>query len=575
MKNIVYIVVLVVLLPLVGCRHDSAPKFNSLDQLIDDNPDSAYIALLGLAEDARHYNEADRMRYGLLRLKCQNILDVPFDSRDTIETIVDYYDSHGTYNEALLATYLMGRSCMVSGNEPMAMTCFNKCVAMKKESEVDIDYHQLSKVHSQLAEIYDRQGIVNYELNELEHAEEYAYISGDTVLALTYNQLKTHVYYTMGRMDSVISITNNTRQKYLSMNMRDKAAEVLYLLIDVYLQRQQKEKAWQCMSICEKESGVVDSFGGIRQGREAFLYLKGCVFEAYGLTDDAERQYRQLLKYDRNTNLIEGAYKGLLSVYRTKGVADSIGKYATLYCNANDTLHAESVAAEVSRLKERYDYSQYKQKAEVMRLEAEKKEMEQMVMGILFLFVLLGIAYAVYMYRGRKQNEVNRLLDLYDQKLQIIEELNDDRDEMIRNHQAELEDIQKILHDKGISLTDENIDAFDQQDLLAKFKRYGDSVKDNIPPITDEDWQNLFMEMSKKDSKFMLLLRESGLSDKEMKIATMIRLRFKDYQIKRILNAYGSYLPNYKARINKKLFNEPSAKTLRRLLYTKILVAHR
>lgn len=44
-------------------------------------------------------------------------------------------------------------------------------------------------------------------------------------------------------------------------------------------------------------------------------------------------------------------------------------------------------------------------------------------------------------------------------------------------------------------------------------------------------------------------------------------MRFSDYQIKRIFDSYGTDLSNYKARINKKLFSQKGARTLRSLLY--------
>lgn len=103
--------------------------------------------------------------------------------------------------------------------------------------------------------------------------------------------------------------------------------------------------------------------------------------------------------------------------------------------------------------------------------------------------------------------------------------------------------------------------------LVAKFNALGESAPGATCHVTDEDWQNLFVEMSKHDSDFMLRQRKAGLSDMEGKVATLIRLHFEDYQIKRILDTYGSALPTYKARVNKKMFNHEGARTLRRWIY--------
>ena len=155
----------------------------------------------------------------------------------------------------------------------------------------------------------------------------------------------------------------------------------------------------------------------------------------------------------------------------------------------------------------------------------------------------------------------------YDRTLQIIEGLKEDKEEMLRKHQAELESITVQLKDKGLRLSEENPITTISEELLTKFQECADQVIGGTCSVTAEDWHRLLLEMAKIDSKFMLLLSASGLTDKEKRIAVLIRMRFSDYQIKRIFDSYGTDLSNYKARINKKLFSQKGARTLRSLLY--------
>ena len=91
-----------------------------------------------------------------------------------------------------------------------------------------------------------------------------------------------------------------------------------------------------------------------------------------GIIDSAEWQYRHLLEYDNDINNIEAGYKGLLSIYRNKNNVDSIGKYADLYCEVNDTVHARALSNEIARLKAMYDFTHYQMEAEELKIEMMK-----------------------------------------------------------------------------------------------------------------------------------------------------------------------------------------------------------
>ncbi len=568
MRRIFQIIVLAAFSLLGGCGQKTGMSLESLELSLEDNPDSVFSILQNLRSESENYDEKDKMHYGLLRLKCQNILDLPFDSIDTINTIVDYYANKESYNEALLSMYLKGLSYVVKENEPMAIECFNKCLALKANPNEKVDFIQLSKVHSQLDGIYRNQNIPQFEINELKAAEQCAYKGGDTLLALTYESLLSISVYKQGKMDSVINITQAVRNKYLRLGFKDKAAEVLYMSFIAYLEKKEYDNAKRCLNIYERESGIIDSLGNTMKGREIFYYMKGQLYEAYGQRDSAEYQYRKLLKYGEDINNLEGAYKGLLSIYRFKGNSDSIGKYADLYCEINDTVHARKVAYDISRLKAMYDYTEFKKKSEEMTMQAEATKARFIVTMLCVAILFIVFLSRVRAYRSRKQAEINRLLEDYDRTLQTIEDLNDDKEEMLLRHQNELKDIMNKLESKGISLTDDAPRSFVNDTLMGRLTAYADSVGTNVPPITDKEWQDVFTEMYNNDSEYMLLLREAKLTKKESMVAMLIRLRFKDFQIKRILALYGSSsLPTYKARVNKKLFDDTSAKTLRRLVY--------
>lgn len=389
-KTISFLVVAVLLI-VMRCNQKDDSQFASLQSSFESNPDSVYSVLQEMREEISRYEEEDRMRYGLLRLKCQNALGLPFDSKDATREIADYYATNGTYNEALQSTYLMGRWHDEADNKPMAIGYFSKCLSLKTPEDEDVDTTLLSKARSQLEEIY---------------------------------------------------------------------------------------------------------------------------------------------------------------------------------CEINDSVQARSLAEDISQIKAMYDYFESHQRTEEMVLQIETmRERSIVILSAILLAVLIGID-GIFIYRRKKHAEIDGLLEEYDRTLQMIEELNEDKEELLKRHEEDLEKIKGMLEEKGVPVSRDSGEGSVTKELLERFREYGDGIGTNQPQPTMEEWHSLMVEMANNDSQFMLLLSKSNLSENERKIAVLIRLYFKDYQIKRILDAYGSSLPNYKLRINKKLFGQSSAKTIRRMIYS-------
>lgn len=551
---------------LVGCSDNRNVSLNILEHFTDTNPDSVYSALIEMQPEVARLDKSEKMLHGLLRLKCQNALDLPFDSMDSIESIADFYDKNGPYSQNLLSHYLLGRAYFVSGDELMALNTFNQCLSIRQIGASKEDFIQLAKVHSQLAEIYRNQKLALQELQELENAKLYSLEGKDTLLATIFEGLKVSPYYKLSMKDSVLAIVERVQKVYKIYGMDDMAADIVHNAIPIYIERNELVSAKKYIDIFEHESGLFDFEGNIENDREIYYYIKGQYYQKLGIIDSAEWQYRHLLEHDNDINNIEAGYKGLLSIYRNKNNVDSIGKYADLYCEVNDTVHARALSNEIARLKAMYDFTHYQMEAEELKIEMMKARHRNIIICIFFIFFLLATSYLIYRERRKKKLEIDRLFSEYDRTLRIINELKGDKEKMMLVHKQELENITGVLKNKGINIS--NDDSFNlDEELINKFKCVAEKGNREMS-ISIEDWQSLLHSLTEVDSKFMLFLMKSNLSENEKRIAALIRLHFGDYEIKNIIDSYGSSLPNYKARINKKLFNQDGAKTLRRYIYS-------
>ena len=154
-------------------------------------------------------------------------------------------------------------------------------------------------------------------------------------------------------------IEKQARELYLKYGYKEKAAQAIYFSITILLDRQQYEKARQYLELYEKESGNFDENGDLIFGGH-YYYSKGRYLLAVGQTDSARFYFQKALTRGQK----EAGYKGLLSVYEKKNIADSIAKYAKLFASANDSSFLHVNQEKVHQITAMYNYSHHQQLAE-------------------------------------------------------------------------------------------------------------------------------------------------------------------------------------------------------------------
>lgn len=548
---------------LCGCERDDKEKLQILECFADVSPDSAYSQLVRMEQESRSFSERDRMRYRLLRLKCQNSLDIPFDTIPVASQVASYYERHGDDNARLLSRYLHGRAYHVQGDELMAMECYDRCLECVDTLSPGLDYIQLSKVYSQRASIFHDQLLAQEELESLRNAERCALQGGDSLLALIYFDHMVGPCSAMNDYEGEIAISKEASRRYRDMGMEQEAAQMCADAVYPYVMLGRYEEAGQCIRTVEEKSGWFDENGNIELGREVFYYKKGLYHLGIHQMDSAEQCFRRLMNFGEDVNNLECAYSGLLSLYRQRGVPDSIGKYAELYVEVNDSVHNRRITGDIIRNEAVYRYTSYKDSA--MRNAKEKVQYKVRTSIIATVcFLVLGILL-VSLYR-RKEAHRKEIIDLLDERertVVLLQELSEDKAAIVEKHQRELQEIESALQMRGYKLLGQtggsNVDA----KLVSKFSLIGKKGGNDKCFLAEEDWQALQTEMEIHESGFMLFLRKSGLSESETKIAMLVRLGFTDYDIKNIIASYGSALSNYKAKINRKLFNHKGGRTMR------------
>ena len=153
---------------------------------MEEHPDSAYQFLCEADSCVADQSRKTRMRHLMLMTEAENKLYFQLPSDTIFQEVVDYYDSHGTSNQQLMAHYLLGRIYSDRGEAPMALQCYNDAVEKADTLSDDCDYTTLFSVYGQMVDIFEAQVMPNEALKALEKYCQYAKKAGNTYESIRY-----------------------------------------------------------------------------------------------------------------------------------------------------------------------------------------------------------------------------------------------------------------------------------------------------------------------------------------------------------------------------------------------------
>ncbi len=341
MRNLLYIIVTTVILAACVGGGKERAVLDRAYNIINDYPDSALVILDSLEPSSHDFSQESLRRWQLLRLMAQNKCDTVFHSDSLQLLLTEYYEKHGTPNERMTAHYLLGRAYSDMGEAPRALQCFLDAVSCADTTSNDCDYKTLFRIYGQMAMVYRSQCMTKEELAAWNKYSHFALKSGNLYYYIRGIEMTIGSYYDMGDTVSCLRVTEQCRKEFAKHGMHQEAASVFPTAIYIHLLNSNYDKAKEMMRIFEGESGLFDSIGNIKKGRESYYYSKGLYYLGIHKNDSAEFYFRKLQTINLNHGFF--ANKGLLSLYRHQNSIDSISKYATLYEKSVDDLFSTIV----------------------------------------------------------------------------------------------------------------------------------------------------------------------------------------------------------------------------------------
>ena len=550
-----------------------------MNSLMEKNPQAAYDSLCNHRQDMSQSGEKVEMRYRMLEAKALNKLFKPMPSDSLFQEVVDYYDSKGTPNEKMEAHYLLGCIYRDMKEAPKAMQCYQDAVESVDTLSKDCDFSSLYRIYGQMADVFVKQNLFQEAQIAQQKYRTYALKAKDTLNYIIGSERFIPIYSAMGDTAKAIAQTKLCARLYEKYHYHQKAIAVCVTLIEFYLDRHQYQEAHHLMQKFESKSGLFDKHGNIATPREYYYYYKGKYLLGTQQLDSAEFYFRKLGRFGYSYE----ASRGLMDVYVKRHNTDSITKYTILAGVGMDSVLETNKTNALEQSSSMYNYSNL-QRESVVNLERANREEKKVLLLGSSLLVLFGVL--LWLYKKYKKNERKKKKDLeihqkeidkwndnflqVCQKLEVykneLETLQKDKKLLADQMQQQIEALQdEITEYKKMRVRmepSENIATLDEENVYKRFRELT-SGKMNTPPPTEEEWQELSLVVSKYfPFIYNKMCNCEKLSQLEMRVCILTRLRFTNKEMTILLNSSASSISNIRQKVNERLFGEKSSKTL-------------
>lgn len=576
-SGIIAVIILVAVI-LAGCKDAKTYQMLShIDTLIDNHPDSALQILDSLKAEKPHWARSQRMRHDLLAMKAQNKAYVSFTSDSIGKVLVDYYDSHGTPNDRILAHYLLGCVYRDLGEAPRAVDCYLDAVNQADTTAADCDYQIMGKVYSQMANIFHRQLLLEYEIESLQKFSQCAYLSRDTLSAINSLKLSASALILLNKIDSAESVLKQSLELYQKHGYTQSALQSSTMLMHLYVDNPEKLSDLKRMiDKYDAMSNLFDKHHELPPSKRQYYYYKGRYYEGNNLLDSAEYYYRKISHPNMDHVEKDPMYRGLLSVFKKRHLPDSIAKYAQLYCEVNDSSIAIKDRELTAQMTSLYNYNRNQKIAE------QEKQKSRKARNLLTLIVVffIGCSIIILWRRNVRQKELKQLAqNLFEARKERGEIATELEKLKMRDYESLI--VQKEHKEKELSSIIEALQSqIGQADLEDHFQQLKESdivklfnekklYKKGVACPTKKEWKKLEQQFRKDMQATYAVLSKANLSQLELRICILFILGFDDREVNAISYSVPQTISKVKRRANRKLFNVDNAQSLKNNLITR------
>lgn len=485
-------------------------------------------------------------------------------TEDTLRTLVEYFDSHGSANEQMMSLYVMGCMHMDKGDAPAALKYFHDAVNAADTTDRDCDIKTLSRIYGQMGDIFTDMRSPQLAIEVRQKAYDIANKANDSVNAV---RIYLHIslnYLQLGKYDTALKYSHLSLQKLRNFGLKDEAASALTIDYIIHLIQKNYQEAKKAFDIYESETGYFDGKGNIAPGRERFYIYKGDYYNGIGKQDSALFYYRRFLTERHDIENREGAYRGIMTAYRKLDVTDSVAKYSILFSNANDSANIIKSSQETARLQAVYNYNDIQRMAMEKTAEAREHQLWLYIVTLTSVIVFF-VTYFLYRVHQRKvRNKIRAFSNRYKRDLSLYLQLKREM-ELLQSDHTSLESSMKELRDKLSEYENESNLRLINNDRGASHSRIIAVLREmsaNDKVANRQQWMDLDGEMCENMPLFVWKLNSSSqpLTEQEQRVCYLARMDFSAQDIAPLMAVTRQRINNIFNTISNKLFSENSSR---------------
>lgn len=571
-----------------GKEKSPLPELVHAESVMFDHPDSALHILEAMPMPSARWDKENHALWCLLVTQAQykQVMKIPSDS--LVRIAYDYYKPTDNARRKAMSALYMGDINYELRNIEEAMQYY---LEGKTEVEKTDDYKTGYLVMISLCKLYLYRDFADYALEACRKAYDYAVKDSNKRYQLASLKFLARCYCISDSLSKAIDTYHKCSELTLELELENYYYDIQSEIALVYKNKGDIEKSLEII-----KSFPIKYQPALLTGKN--YYLLGQQDSAYIYLNEALKTYNIYTK--------ASAYEYLYKL----GDTPKYRKYLKTYCDSllfyNDSIIAIDKGKEIIAYKEKYDHQ--KLITEQQRLKLEKADAQRMLF-IITICLIIVIAIVAYLYQKRlvrkettirKQSEQlqDYMLQLHEYETQLMqnnrymEELREqlsshDNDSDERHEQQEqmerlgaensrlqttIQDLQKRIGEYSSRLSEarkdvEQLRSLSEESLKLKERerRLTDYVVDNhrlvaelrtrSRVLSESEWQELtqLCESTWGDFIHRLLAFCPQLTEQELRLCLLIRLRFGNAQLAAIFAVSPASISQKKFRLKKHL----------------------
>ena len=567
-QRVIYI--LLFLIAIVSCtgnkRYDSMlQRADSLMECTESSAEAAISLLDSMKPQLEDLSKRQKMQYALLYHKAMNKADIPMTSDSVMKEVADYYDSHGSANEQMLANYVLGCVYRDLHEAPLALEYYNKAVELADTTATDCDYATLYRVYSQMGFLFDKQYLPYQLLYAFGKAEKYAYLAKDTFNAIINYQNKEGAFEFLGKQDSCISVNVKAGNMFKQIGNSYAASISFGGNLKYYIEQNDRAKAKEAF-----DAYFSTGFEGNSNYEDAKAYIlcqKGEYYLFTSLLDSAYNTLMQSIKLCKSYGNKSLAANMLAQLYTKKNQPALALKYAMLSSEYSDSAFVETRKSQLQQMQSMYDYSRNQEIARKAEQKAERSTKINflIVFSCLFLLLLISYIYRKQLFLRKKRVAATKLLyedcllqlKKTEKDLQLLKAENDKKLTWVimkkENSINKLKEEMKAIREKYSQPLLSDTDLLLMESSIYKRIKYIE-----VHPkekMSAEDWEKLAKEIENLIPAFIPQLKNQ-LNVTDYRICLLVRLGFSTSFIASLLELSASAISSNRKRMLTKICNK-------------------